>query len=455
MPNIRFHLNLNKKDKDGFVPIRAKICTESKARYKTIGKIKPDDWGKKQAVLSGTEKQKEHNIRVNKTITELKKNAEELFSYCDANNIKLTLKMVEDFFAGKSTNKRISKISFNEAFEEYLKTGKLTKRYNTNRNYNTAKNFYFEFQKNTGFKITFENIDFKFWDKVVEYSYEQRSNFLEPGSYAKHKTLLQPNTLAKYKNVLVSFLNWAIEREYYSGIKHLKFKAPEQNIDIIYLTEEELDKLYLHNFKNKKLDRARDFFCMGCFTGLRYSDLIELNNDHIQNGLIRKKLVKTPKLVEIPILPMAQDIIDKYNESYKLLPSFSGAKLNKYIKDCCEEANINQPFTITKYPGNKRIDITEPKYKFIVVHTARKTFINLAHKYNMPQSLIMDIVGHSEFQTFLKYRKYEPEKKKIDVELAFKEYTERIQAKKNEQIENAPNAETINAMKEAEAGNVK
>ena len=43
----------------------------------------------------------------------------------------------------------------------------------------------------------------------------------------------------------------------------------------------------------------------------------------------------------------------------------------------------------------------------------------------------MDIVGHSEFQTFLKYRKYEPEKKKIDMEQAFKEYTERIQTEKN------------------------
>lgn len=431
MPNIGFHLNLNKIDKKGFVPIRAKISVESKARYKTVGKIKKDDWGKKQAVKTGSEKQKEHNIRVNNTIAELKKNAEEFFSYCTANNIKLTLEMVEDFFAGKTANKRISKITFNEAFDEYYETGKTTKEYNTNRNYNTAKNFYFEFQENTRIRITFENIDLNLWDEIVKYGYEARSDFLAPGSDKKYRILLQPNTLAKYKNVLVSFLNWSIERDYYSGTKHLKFKAPEQNIDIIYLTEEELDKLYLHNFENEKLDRVRDVFCLGCYTGLRYSDLNTLNNDHIQDGLIRKKLIKTSKLVEIPILPMAQDIIDKYNTSFKSLPTYSDVKLNKYIKDCCEDAKINHPFTISKYPGNKRIDITEPKYKFVVVHTARKTFINLAHKYNMPQSLIMDIVGHSEFQTFLKYRKYEPEKKKIDVQQVFKEYTERIQAAKN------------------------
>ena len=146
--------------------------------------------------------------------------------------------------------------------------------------------------------------------------------------------------------------------------------------------------------------------------------------------MIKKTLIKTSKPVEIPILPMAQDILDKYSYSFKSFPNYSDVKLNKYIKDCCEEAKIKQPFTISKYPGNKRTDITEPKYRFVVVHTARKTFINLAHKYNMPESLIMDIVGHSEYDTFMKCRKSEPEKKKEDMNTVFKEYIERAQAEK-------------------------
>jgi integrase len=431
MANIRFYLNINKKDKSGFVPVRAKITVESQSRYKIVGKVKKDDWGKKQTALTGSEKDKDHNARLNKTIAELKKNAEEFFSYCTANNIKLTIEMVEDFFAGKMTNKKISKITFNEAFDEYIETGKPIRAYNTTRNYTTAKNYIFEFQKNTGYKITFENIDLNLWDEFVKYSYELRCNFLEPDSPDKYRKVLEPNTLAKYRNVLISFLNWATEREYYSGTKHLKFKAPERNIDIIYLTEEDLDKLYFHKFKNKTLDRVRDFFCLGCYTGLRYSDLNTLTRDHIQNGMIKKTLIKTSKPVEIPILPMTQDILDKYSYSFKSLPNYSDVKLNKYIKDCCEESKIKQPFTISKYPGNKRIDITEPKHKFVVVHTARKTFINLAHKYNMPESLIMDIVGHSEYDTFMKYRKYEPEKKKEDMNKAFKEYIERVQTEKN------------------------
>lgn len=65
MANIGFHLNLNKKDKKGYVPIRAKISVESKARCKVIGKVKENDWGKKQNVKTGSEKDKDHNIRIN------------------------------------------------------------------------------------------------------------------------------------------------------------------------------------------------------------------------------------------------------------------------------------------------------------------------------------------------------------------------------------------------------
>ncbi len=201
---------------------------------------------------------------------------------------------------------------------------------------------------------------------------------------------------------------------------------------IIYLTEEELDLLYLQTFEDRTLDRIRDIFCFGCYTGLLYSDLSTLTSDHIQNGMIRKTMVKnSAKTIEVPILPMAQEILDKYNYSFSALPTYTDQPFNRFIKKCFEEAKINTPFTVTKKPGNKPIEVTKSKWEFIVVHTARKTFINLAHKYDMPQSLIMDIVGHSDYETFIKYRKYEPEKEKEDMKKAFQGYTERIRAKKN------------------------
>ena len=435
MAKIGFHLNKSKEDKNHFVPIRAKISVESKARYKSMDKIKARYWNRrKQRVYPNRETEPYNRHKeINLLLDEYEKKAKDFFNYCLLNGIPLTLKMVEDFFKGKAGDKRISKIGFNEAFEKYIESGKLTWEPNTIKNYITAKNYVFEFQKNTGIKLTFENIDFQFWDEFVKYSYQQRSNFLMIDSKEKYLKVLRPNTLAKYRSVLVSFLVWANERGYYNGTDHVKFKAPEHDIDIIYLTEAELDQLYLHKFKNERLERVRDIFVFGCYTGLRYSDLMDLKQDHIYSDLIKKTTIKTNKAIEVPLLPMAKDIIDKYKDSFHVLPQYSDVKLNKYIKECCEIANIKTPFTISIYPGNKRQDITKPKYKFIVVHTARKTFINLAHKYDIPEGLIMDIVGQSEYRTFMKYRKYEPEKKKKDMNNAFKKYADRLQKEKYKQ----------------------
>ena len=74
---------------------------------------------------------------------------------------------------------------------------------------------------------------------------------------------------AKYckKNVLVSFLNWATDREHYSGSKHLKFKAPERNIDIIYLTEDKLDLLYFISLRIRVMTVFEIFFVLVVIPG--------------------------------------------------------------------------------------------------------------------------------------------------------------------------------------------
>ena len=197
MTNIGFHLNKSKIDKNGFSPIRAKISVESKARFKAIDKVKHRYWNIKKQRVSPNRETEPYNRHkeINDLINDFERKAKEFFSYCTSNRIKLTLDMVEGFFAGKMANKKISKITFNDAFEEYIKTGKPVRAYNTTRNYTTAKNYIFEFQENTGFKITFENIDLNLWDEFVKYSYELRSNFPDPDDPKKFRKVLEPNTL--------------------------------------------------------------------------------------------------------------------------------------------------------------------------------------------------------------------------------------------------------------------
>ena len=68
-------------------------------------------------------------------------------------------------------------------------------------------------------------------------------------------------------------MTWAFERNYHTNIEYKKFKARERDIEVIYLTMNELLKLYNYNFEKTRLNRVRDVYCFGCFTGLRFSDL--------------------------------------------------------------------------------------------------------------------------------------------------------------------------------------
>ena len=169
------------------------------------------------------------------------------------------------------------------------------------------------------------------------------------------------------------------------------------------MTFQELQQLLNFQFENKKLQKARDFYCFGCFTGLRYCDLQKLTKDNIMDGMIKTTTQKTNREVIIPLFPGVRTIFDRYPEPYKLLPKFSIQKLNKYIKDCCKLAKIN---TTTEYKSfEKNITNTKfkPKYELIGTHTARKTFICLAYERGLDIEMIKSITGITREKTLKRY----------------------------------------------------
>ena len=101
---------------------------------------------------------------------------------------------------------------------------------------------------------------------------------------------------------------------------------------------------------------------------------IQIDFDHM--NWIQMKREKTQRQISIPILPKAQEIIDKYLiESNCVFPAVSNQKFNAYLKEIA---------TITK------ID------KRITHHTARKTFASTVLLYNdVPMEIVSELLGHS------------------------------------------------------------
>jgi integrase len=231
---------------------------------------------------------------------------------------------------------------------------------------------------------------------------------------------LEDNAFAAYVAKFKSFMKWAMSKRYHDNIEYQKFSFAEKDKAVVCLTPEELKNLSKFKFEIDRLSKARDLYCFGCYTGLRFSDIATLRREHFQDGYIVKNITKTKEDDRIPILPQVKLILDKYDdESAFPLPRLSNPKLNEYIKQCCELAEIKTPTIKYKYKRNQVIETVHPKYELITVHTARKTFITIGFMLGMNVKIIKSITGHKKEATFDKYLKIADEMKKTELEKAW------------------------------------
>jgi len=169
------------------------------------------------------------------------------------------------------------------------------------------------------------------------------------------------------------------------------------------LTIPEIEALYYLDLSNcERLERTRDAFIIGCYTGLRFSDFIRLADHHfIDDQFIKIITKKTGQEVIIPMHPFLKAIREKYIES---APSSKGGKsnttMNKHLKELGRLANINTPII---QRNTSRGESIKKKYELITTHTARRSFATNAFLAGVPPLSIMKITGHKTERAFLRY----------------------------------------------------
>jgi len=283
-------------------------------------------------------------------------------------------------------------MTFFKAIEEYIRISNKAPR--TKLNYNVALDNLKEYQKTVKEPITFESINIDF--------YEEYMNFLtHTKGYAK-------NTIGTRVKNLKVFMNYANDKGYTNnqGHRHLKFRKVEETAETIYLTDKEITSLYhLDLSKNKKLDRVRDLFIIGCYTGLRFSDLSQITPDKITNTgtRLRIKTIKTGETVVIPLHPAIREILKKYDN--KLPRVISNQKFNDYLKDLGEQAELKEKVSIAHTVKGFQVSTTFNKWQLITVHTARRSFATNMYLAGVPSISIMKITGHRTEKAFMKYIK--------------------------------------------------
>lgn len=415
--NIHFYLKPGKPNKKGEKPIIMRITYNNQRSIIHLGcMVKPKYWAKNQFVRPNPEHETDNfHQTINNRIRAYRTAAEDAISDAIIKGITLSDAYLKNHIKNPEQLKNANK-SFYSALDEFIETGKATKAERTIKGYNTTKNYLTDFESFTKYKIDFNTINLDFYDKLKTYSFSEKK--------------IHDNYFAKLVNVLKAFLKWAEEREYHNNRIYERLTATERDKEVIFLSMDELMKLKDFEFKTNYLRKARDIFCFGCFTGLRISDIMQLTRDHIRDGQIVKSIQKTRQIESVPVNKFAQEILDRYpTDTMNIFPGLSSQKLNKYIKECCEEAEFNERIKIVKYSGNKPSESTEFKYNLITSHVARKTFITNSLILNMNQKAIKEIVGHKKDSTFNKYLKITEEYKKTQMRNTWDQFIQKEPSK--------------------------
>lgn len=366
-------------------------------KFNTGEKINPKDWDSTKQIAKRTYT---GHPELNSYLSSLKEKIFKRIRLLNIENDILTFQMIRDDIQNLFEIKKPidGKKVFYESYKLFIEAKKTERRFRTIQKYQTLLDHLKAFEKDKRYTISFDKINLQFYEKFTAYLIKDLGH--------------SNNTIGKYISSLKTFLHWAVDQNYNSRLDFIKFKIHNEKTDIVVLTEFELMKIYNLDFSKFKdlqnrstLEKVRDVFLFQCFTGQRFSDIENLKRDDIKYDSWYLHTYKTKDIIEIPLTPLAKEILNKYKSDSQPLPVISHQKTNDMIKDVCKLAEIDEPLTLVRYSGNERIENVKPKYDFITTHTARRTFVTLSLEKGMKPETIMEITGHTNYKTFRKYVK--------------------------------------------------
>ena len=216
------------------------------------------------------------------------------------------------------------------------------------------------------------------------------------------------NTAVKYVRNFRKIIKICLDNDWLDKDPTTRYEGKMKEVERDFLTEEELLKIYNKKISSERLQLVRDIFIFSCYTGLAYIDVKGLKKDHIGIGIDGEKWIfknrqKTDTKSKIPVLPIAQEIIQKYADHPKclnedsILPILTNQKMNAYLKEVADLCDIPKEITF---------------------HMARHTFATSVTLTNgVPIETVSKMLGHKNIQTTQHYAKILDKKVSEDMQV--------------------------------------
>lgn len=228
-------------------------------------------------------------------------------------------------------------------------------------------------------KFKFKSTDIEFTDLNLEFI-KDFEFYLRTVRDCSNNTTLK--YIANFKKIVIR----AIDKEIILKDPFKNFKGRKTKMVKKPLTTQELYELERHYFTTDRLNVVRDVFVFQCYTGLAYIDAYQLRRADIKNGIdgnlwIMSERQKTNSTTNVPLLPQALKIIEKYKDHPlcvqrgTVLPVSSNQKMNEYLKEIAILCGF--PFTLN-------------------THMARRTFgSTVTLNNNVPINVVKELLGHA------------------------------------------------------------
>ncbi|HDR50030.1 MAG TPA: site-specific integrase [Mariniphaga anaerophila] len=380
--NVLFVLRKAQSDKKGFAPIYLRITVNGERSELSVNrKIAPTKWDARlQRAVGRSESARALNDYLDSVEVQVKKNFNELLD----KQMDISAGILRDMQTGKFV-KEHTLITIFEANNKLVKQEEGSKySRSTIDQYTTTLNRLKAFLKKEC------NCNDMLLTKL-ELTFIRRFEIFLKTEYNIHH-----NTIMKHLKQVKKVIHFAMEMGYLDRDPFLSHKTAYKNVSREFLTADELSRIETHTFRIKRLEQVKDVFLFVCYTGLAYSDLKTLTKNNLSKGIDGKTWIiydrnKTSIQARIPLLPMAQALIDKYendpecNADNKILPVKSNQKLNSYLAEIAELCEINKKLTM---------------------HIGRHTFATTVTLTNgVPIETVSKMLGHTSLKTTQIYSK--------------------------------------------------
>ena len=365
--NILYVIAKNKIRKDGRAPLFCRLTyLEKRKQFSTGLFVNPNYWNSMHQNVAPPNEQ--HNF-INTQLCLIESNLNQAFLLLQIN--KRIFDVDDTYLQYRGENVKTEK-TISDVFEMH--------------NYRMKKLVGLEYSKATYSKfIEAKNHTLNF----IKYQYKKQDfllvdlnlKFLQDFDYylksEKHQKQI---TINKSIQRLRKIVKLALGEGFILIDPFMMYSPKKVVINVVFLTFEELDLLQNSNFSQRRLQQVKDMFIFCCYTGLAYEEMKSLRGNNIVKGFdgqnwIKTFRKKTGKVLNIPLLPKANEIIDAYSNEKSFLPIITNQKFNSYLKEIAEIVGIEKRLTH---------------------HTARKTFASTVLLYNdVPMEIVSELLGHS------------------------------------------------------------